>query len=112
MVESNKINFKDALPHSHSLDAIRNKSRKKEEVGVVGIGSEVHSSRCKVPFPWRTDTELAPVPRRVRGVDGGLLSCLTPVALKPKQVLEDGWRQMAVNKPCPWLRPQGTHILP
>lgn len=68
MVESNKINFKDALPRSLSLDAICNKSRK-EEAGVVGIGSEVHPSRCKAPFPWRIDTELAPV-RRVGGVEG------------------------------------------
>lgn len=50
MVESNKINFKDALPHSRSLDVICNKSRKKEEAGVVGIGSEVHPSWCKAPF--------------------------------------------------------------
>lgn len=44
MVESNKINFKHALPHSRSLNIIRNKSRKKEEAGVVGIGSKVHPS--------------------------------------------------------------------
>lgn len=50
MVESNKINFKDALPHTRGLCAICNKSRKKEEAGVVGIGSEVHPSWCKAPF--------------------------------------------------------------
>lgn len=68
MVESNKINFKDALPHSRSLDAICNKSRKKEEAGVVGIGSEGHPSGSKAPFPWSIDTELAQV-RRVRGIE-------------------------------------------
>lgn len=68
MVESNKINFKDALPHSRSLHSICNKSRKKEEAGVVGTGSEVHTSRSKAPFPWSIDTMLAQV-RRVQGIE-------------------------------------------
>lgn len=63
MVESNKLNFKDAFPHSRSLDAICNKSRKKEETGVVGIGSEVHPSWRKASFlgeltgSWRWSEE-------------------------------------------------------
>lgn len=42
MVESNKINFKYVFLYSRSFNIIRNKSRKKEEVGVVGIGLKVY----------------------------------------------------------------------